>query len=272
MFFDKTKINKKITVLYVEDQVDIIEEFVDILAIYIDTIIVAKDGQDGYEKFIELSPDIIITDIKMPVKSGLEMIKDIRKTNKDIPIIITSAFNENKYLFEAINLGVEHYLLKPLIIDKLQIKLESIFKQIFQKRELDAYKEYLENEIEHEISLRKVEEALLLEQNKAAEVGAMVRVIAHQWKQPLHYLSLLIEDLKLEFDYQPLSTEYINEFTKKGIDRVKFLNDTMDNFLNFYKSSSKEERFDVDKVIQDSYFSNNAISGCWNKYRNNNKK
>ena len=63
--------------------------------------------------------------------------------------------------------------------------------------------------------------------------------------------SLLIEDLAMEFDYQALSKEYIDDFTKKGINKVQFLSAAMDNFLNFYKSNSNESSFDVDEVIKE---------------------
>jgi len=251
LLFDKTAMNQKIIVLYVEDEIAIQEEFVAILNFFVDSVIVAKDGKEGYTKFLECSPDIIITDIQMPIQNGLEMIQEIRKNNQDIPIIVTSAFNDNNYLLQAINLGVEYYLIKPILLEKLETKLNKIIKQIFQERELLSYKKYLEKKVVDEISLRELKESLLIEQNKAAEVGAMVQIIAHQWKQPLYYLSLLIEDLAMEFDYQALSKEYIDDFTKKGINKVQFLSETMDNFLNFYKSNSNENRFDVNEVIKE---------------------
>ena len=142
-------------------------------------------------------------------------------------------------------MGVEHYLLKPLMLNKLEDHLERIKKRLMQKRKLEAYQLYLEERIEEEIALREVKEALLIEQNKSYEIGQMVGIIAHQWKQPLHYLNLLIEDLGMEYEYQPLSEEYIKDFIQKGTDRVKFLNETMDNFLNFYKSEADEKDFSI---------------------------
>ncbi|MDF1883272.1 response regulator [Sulfurimonas sp. SAG-AH-194-C21] len=251
MLFDKTLIDKNIVVLYVEDEIGIVEEFVDILNFFVDSVITARNGEEGYAKFLEFSPDIVITDIQMPILNGLEMIQKIRKTDKEIPIIVTSAFNDNDYLLQAINLGVEYYLIKPVVLEKLETKLKKIIKYILQEREILAYKKHLEKKIAAEISLRETKESLLIEQNKAAEIGIMVHIIAHQWRQPLHYLSLLIEDLAMEFDYQALSKEYIKDFTKKGINKVQFLSETMDNFLNFYKSNTNKNRFNVDKVIKE---------------------
>jgi YesN/AraC family two-component response regulator len=249
--FETFNINEKISVLYVEDQLDIQEEFVEILELYVDEINTASNGQEGLDQYQKSLPDIIITDIQMPLMSGLEMVKKIRQRDQEIPIIITSAFEDSEYLLEAIGLGVEHYLLKPVVLNKLQDQLELIKKRIMQKRELEAYQLYLEDRIEEEVALGEAKEALLIEQNKSSEVGQMVSVIAHQWKQPLHYLNLLIEDLGMEYEYQPLSKEYIQDFIQKGTDRVKFLSETMDNFLSFYKSETKAKSFSISKVAQE---------------------
>jgi len=131
------------------------------------------------------------------------------------------------------------------MLNKLEGHLERIKKRLVRKGKLEAYQLYLEERIEEEIALREVKEALLIEQNKSYEIGQMVGIIAHQWKQPLHYLNLLIEDLGMEYEYQPLSEEYIKDFIQKGTDRVKFLNETMDNFLNFYKSEADEKDFSI---------------------------
>ena len=249
--FDKKEINHTFSVLYVEDQKDIQEEFVDILSLFVDNVILASNGQEGLEKYHEHLPDIIITDIQMPVMSGLDMIKEIRNKDMETPIILTTAFNENSYLLDAISLGVEHYLLKPIMLPRLQERLEIIKKRLLQQRELEIYHIYLEDKVEEEISLREDNEALLIQQNKAAEVGQMVSVIAHQWKQPLHYLLLLIEDMQMEYDYQPLSKEYIKDFVKKGTDRIRFLSTTMDNFLHFYKSKTDAQHFAVSRVVEE---------------------
>lgn len=249
--FNKDQLSQKFSVLYVEDQKDIRDEFVDILSLFVDETVTACDGQEGLEKYRQKKPDLIISDIQMPVMTGLEMIKKIRETDIQTPIIVTTAFNDNKYLIEAIDLGVEYYLLKPVMLDKLQNRLSVIKERLLQQRELEAYHSYLEERVEQEITLREAKESLLIQQNKSAEVGQMVSVIAHQWKQPLHYLNLLIEDLALEFDYQALSKKYIDDFVKKGTDRIGFLSKTMDNFLNFYKGSSEIKDFSVSSVTHE---------------------
>ncbi|MDA7817495.1 response regulator [Sulfurimonas sp.] len=245
------EVSEHISILYVEDTISAQREFSDILSIFVDEVNVASNGEEGLQMYKELSPDIIITDIQMPVMNGLDMIKEIRSEDTDTPIIITSAFNDNSYLFDAIELGIEHYLLKPIIVDKLEERLDTIIRAIMQKRELKSYQDFLEEKIQKEMILREEKESLLLQQNKSSEIGHMVGVIAHQWKQPLNYLNMLIEDIGLEYEYQPLSKEYINDFIKKGTSKVEFLTTTMDNFLNFYKSENTSKTFLVSHVVNE---------------------
>ena len=105
----------RISLLYVEDDETIREGFIHILKRIIKkTIIVAENGKEGLEKYSLYKPDVIITDIQMPKMNGLEMIEQIRKEDKDVQIIITTAFNDIQYTLSAIKLGVDGFFLKPI--------------------------------------------------------------------------------------------------------------------------------------------------------------
>lgn len=83
----------------------------------------AENGAVGEEKIAELQPDIVITDITMPVKSGLEMIADTREKFNYIAIILTG-YSEFEYAQQAIRNGVSDYVLKPLDMDEMRTALE----------------------------------------------------------------------------------------------------------------------------------------------------
>lgn len=252
--FNKEALNKKFKVLYVEDQADIRDEFQELLSLYVDEVVTADNGEDGLKKYYDFLPDIIVTDIQMPIMNGLKMIEAIRENDSETPIIVTSAFNDNKYLLEAIGLGVEHYILKPVMLKVLEEKLTKIKSYVMQKRELDAYQLYLEDRVEEEIAAREAKESLLISQNRDAEIGQMVSVIAHQWKQPLHYLYFLIDDLGFEFSQNNLNQKSIDQFIEKGIQKVEFLTQTMDSFLRFYKTTTKINTFMVEHLVNDIVF------------------
>jgi len=107
------------TLLYVEDNKDTREITTLILEDFFDTIIVAVDGEDGYEKFLKHDIALVITDINMPKLSGLSLCEKIRKTDSEVPIVVLSAYNEERFFVDSIKYGVNDYLIKPINIDQL---------------------------------------------------------------------------------------------------------------------------------------------------------
>ena len=121
---------KKLSLLYVEDDENTREELEYFLQNKVKNLYVAKNGQEGFELFEKYQPDLIITDIQMPVMTGTKMIKLIKQINSTIPIVIITAFNDTDYLFEAIKLNVTNYLTKPLNLFALSEVLANIAKNI----------------------------------------------------------------------------------------------------------------------------------------------
>lgn len=121
---------KKLSLLYVEDDENTREELEYFLKNKVKKLYVAKNGQEGFDFFEKYQPDLIITDIQMPVMTGTKMIKLIKEKNKTIPIVIITAFNDTDYLFEAIKLNVTNYLTKPLNLFALSEVLANIAKNI----------------------------------------------------------------------------------------------------------------------------------------------
>ena len=116
--------------LYVEDNKEARESTLLILKEFFSSIVVAINGEDGYEKFQENDIDLIITDINMPKINGLEMIKKVREIDKDVSILVLSAYNESGFFMESIKLGVEGYLLKPIDMDQFLGVLEKAIQKI----------------------------------------------------------------------------------------------------------------------------------------------
>ena len=127
---------KDISILFVEDDKEISKEMELLLKEIFTEIKVAFDGiqaieqYNNYYKVNNCYPDIIITDIQMPVLNGIKMIKEIKEKNPHIPVVIITAFNDTDYLFEAIKLNVTNYLTKPLDLYNLSDTLIKISKNI----------------------------------------------------------------------------------------------------------------------------------------------
>ncbi|WP_258238410.1 HD domain-containing phosphohydrolase [Arcobacter sp. CECT 8983] len=139
--FDK-KLN--ISLLYVEDDIHTREELSHILNFYVDKLYVAENGDEGLKLYEEYNPDLILTDIKMPVLDGISMSKKIREFNPDAKIILLTAFNETNYLVEAIKMSIDSYVTKPVDLEDLFLNMEKVSSQVELKKDKENIGNLLE--------------------------------------------------------------------------------------------------------------------------------
>lgn len=105
---------KSVKVLYVEDEQIIRESLAMLLRRYVPNLYLASNGEEGLEKFKELRPEIVLSDICMPRLNGLDMAKIMKEIAPDTQVIIMTAFGDSEYLLKAIEIGLSGYLIKPI--------------------------------------------------------------------------------------------------------------------------------------------------------------
>lgn len=141
---------KTLNVLYAEDSINIREQFSNILSKLFNKVIIAKDGQEALDKFLEskntgFEVNIIISDINMPNMSGIELLEKIREVSIDIPFIITTAHTETDYLLQSIELNVTDYMVKPIEVKDLINKAQQVCQEKYHER----LKKYVLQDLEH---------------------------------------------------------------------------------------------------------------------------
>lgn len=113
------------------------------MEISIDSIEHAENGLDGYHLIKNNKPNLIFTDIQMPVMDGLEMIKKLRDDGIETPIIILSCHENFTYAKEAIRLNTYDYLVKDLLT---MTKLENLFSRILSEKIIHSENSIIENQ------------------------------------------------------------------------------------------------------------------------------
>lgn len=136
-------VGKDINVLYVEDDLMLQEEVNIFLSDIFQSVDLAKNGKEGLEKLALYPYDIVITDIKMPVMDGVEMIAKIKELYPMQAILVTSAHNEIGNICKLINLGVEDFLAKPLMGEQIFNFLLRVVKGINERKELHHYRKII---------------------------------------------------------------------------------------------------------------------------------
>jgi DNA-binding NarL/FixJ family response regulator len=148
----KQKLLSKL-LLVVEDNENTRIQLANVLALYFENIIFAVDGCDGVEKIKDNKPDIIVSDIKMPCLGGLEMIKEIKNDFYKPIVIMTTAFSDEEYLLDALDIKVDAYLIKPINIETLVSKIKENLN-LYEVHDL-RYKKLSAREYEVFIDLAK---------------------------------------------------------------------------------------------------------------------
>jgi PAS domain S-box-containing protein len=137
------ELTKQFRVLLVEDEDSAREEMKSILGRFFKDVVIAIDGEDGLKKFKKEKIDLIVTDINMPRMNGLEMAEKIKSIAPDINILVISAHNETNFFIEAIKLGIDGFILKPVDVKNLVQVLYKIAKNLLVKKEAKEYEKLL---------------------------------------------------------------------------------------------------------------------------------
>lgn len=93
----------------------------------------ARNGKEALEKTLDIHPDILITDIRMPVMDGIQLSEALYSSGEDTKIIIVSGYSEFGYAQSAIKLGVRDYILKPVVPSELQALLFKLKEELKDK-------------------------------------------------------------------------------------------------------------------------------------------
>ena len=152
---------KKIKVMIVDDHSLIREGLKRLLELEkdIDVTGQASNGREAVEMALSLRPDVILMDINMPVKNGLEAIKELRAVNCRSRIVMITIHGHQEYLLEAIRMGAAGYVMKDAEVERI---LEAI-------RSVHAGKTYIQPGIKNMALLEKVETAFDIHKSKAEE-------------------------------------------------------------------------------------------------------
>lgn len=126
-------------VMLVDDEIFITEGLISIInwnQLGIEVVQTAQNGEEALQKFQDNPVDIIVTDINMPLKTGLELVKEINELNDKVKFIILSGYDEFSYAKKAIEYGVEDYILKPVDEEELECALKKLLDNMAKEKKM----------------------------------------------------------------------------------------------------------------------------------------
>ncbi len=128
---------EKHKILLVEDDPNLgilIKEFLEVKDY---EVILAQDGEEGWQKYSGSNFNLAILDIMMPKKDGFSLARDIRKIDEDIPIIFLTAKSLQTDKIEGFKIGADDYITKPFSMEELLLRIARILKRITKNQEFN---------------------------------------------------------------------------------------------------------------------------------------
>ena len=154
--------------------------------------------------------------------------------------------------FEDVRYGrfIEHYI-HPIIDVKGKVKQLAILgiDLTDHKRTEEALKQETAQRVEALESLRE-QERIMIQQSRLAAMGEMISNIAHQWRQPLNTLGMVVQRLQLFHDMGEFSADFLSTSTKDAMRLIKHMSGTIDDFSNFFKPDKGMVAFSVNETIR----------------------
>ena len=121
---------KNLTVLYVEDEKEIMEKYTYFFKEYCHTLYLASDGEEAYRLYQEHKPHLIVMDLQIPKLNGMRLAKKIREESEDVILIALTAHSDREILLEIVELNFSSYLIKPVGRSDLMKSLLKVAQKI----------------------------------------------------------------------------------------------------------------------------------------------
>jgi len=146
-----------------------------------------------------------------------------------------------------------------LLVASISIMLSRSVNDIFKsyqdevnarENEMKLLNKSLEQRVKKELANLRKKDRMLIQQSKMADMGDMLSMIAHQWRQPLNQLSFVFMNIDSAHEHKELTTKYLNDKIKEGNSLLEFMSQTIDDFRNYFKPDQKKELVNVGDVIE----------------------
>ena len=241
-------------------------------------ISVAGTLKEYRESVSNRPPDVALMDLNLPDGRAVEVL-ELPPEDGPFPILIMTSFGNEEVAVEALKAGALDYVVKsPEAFAAMPRTVMRVLREwnLLQERKraqealrrakdeleirvhertLELERAYADLRLESDRRIAAVEdlrkkEQLLLQQNRLAAMGEMLGNIAHQWRQPLNTLGLLVQELPMVYAKGELSHEYLQESKEKAMQVITGMSRTIDDFRNFFRPDKETVSFLANEVVR----------------------
>ena len=237
---------------------------------------------DGPCKIKKENFDLIILDMDLPNIDGKKIIELIRKNIafESVPILVLSTTLTPEIIRNILKSGANDFLKKPFIFEEFVLKVDlwiDYFQKVQElsekKNKLEYVNKNLEKLVYEEVEKNRQKDKVMFSQARQAQMGEMIAMIAHQWRQPLNNLSLINQLLVSKYKKNKLDDEVMEYFKLTSKKQITLMSNTINDFRNFFKSEKSKCNFCVNHSIRNilditkAIYTNNEIKINFNSQK-----
>ena len=204
--------------------------------------------QNLQESFKDFTYDINETIFNI-IKTDLKLVEIQKEHNSTIHSFLDYIVSAIMFFIVFVTLLLSFLIIKD--IKNFHNVLENTIKE--KTKALEEINENLHQIIKKEIAENQKKDQIMYQQARLASMGEMIGNIAHQWRQPLNALILLIQTFKVKSKNGKLTQDFIKMQVEEGLKIARIMSRTIEDFRNFFRPSSVEEAFNLKKNLQDSF-------------------
>jgi len=236
------------TILVADDEPDMLRFLKSQLSLHY-RVLEAVDGQQAIEKASQFLPDVILLDMMMPEKDGLQACREIREhtPTQSIPIVLLTARADEETKLAALSAGASDFLTKPFSTTELHVRIKNLVESHQYQRKVSKQNQVLESTIEQ----LKETETQLVQTEKLASLGRMSAGIIHEINNPLNFATTGLFTLRKKGKY--LAPEQQEEYAdilkdvEEGIKRVKIIVSDLRMFT--HPETESRDQVEVPEVV-----------------------
>lgn len=247
------ELNRGKKILIIDDSAFIRKHISSLLEIRNYSVTTASNGKDALD-ILEHQKDfnLVILDLEMPLIDGEKVLREIRKKREfiNLPVLVLSGTVDKELISRVLKHGASDYMKKPFSIEELILRIKLLIGYYEARVKLEKLNLTMKDEIEREVKKFQEQERVMMQQSRLAAMGEMIGNIAHQWRQPLNALSLVINKIEVALSYNKLTPEFIKDSISKANSIIQKMSQTIDDFRNFFKPNKEKQLFSLKEAIE----------------------
>jgi DNA-binding response OmpR family regulator len=216
----------------------------------------ALNAKKGLDLLNKGDFDLVILDMELPDIHGLKVLEMIRKDIKhlSLAVIVLSGTSTPEIVRSVLKNGANDFLQKPFVFEEFILKID-LWVDYFKKEkmleektyELKFLNENLENLVFKEVEKNRDREKFLFQQSRNAQMGEMIAMIAHQWRQPLNIIATASTIINQKVKQGKLDSNLSMKLTSKISNNIDYLSSTINDFRDFFKpdKETRETNFEI---------------------------